>query len=240
MCTVTFLPHNKGYYITSSRDEHIARPSAIIPALYEHNNMCLLYPKDAKANGTWIACTQTGNVAVLLNGAFEKHIPAPPYRKSRGLVLIDIIAHLSPQLYFIGMDLDHIEPFTLVLFISGNLFEARWDGEKKYFIQLDSSKPYIWSSVTLYSPAVARQRQQWFDEWLTATDNPTADAVINFHRFAGKGDVANSVLMNRTDQLLTFSITGVVLTDEAASMRHFDVINNTLTSRSLPLETLIN
>jgi uncharacterized protein with NRDE domain len=240
MCTVTFLPYKDGCYITSSRDEHITRPSAIIPELYEHNNMRLLYPKDAKANGTWIACTQTGNAAVLLNGAFEKHVSLPPYRKSRGLIFLDIIAHLSPRRYFIGMNLKNIEPFTLVLFVSGNLFEARWDGEKKYFIQLDAAKPYIWSSATLYSPAVSRQRELWFDEWLTATNNPTADAVINFHRFAGKDDTAHSVLMNRAGQLLTFSITGVALTDEFATMRHFDVKNNTLTRRSLPLETLIN
>jgi hypothetical protein len=193
------------------------------PELYDHNNIRLLYPKDAKANGTWIACTQSGNAAVLLNGAFEKHVSIPPYRKSRGLVLLDIIAHLSPRRYFIGMSLENIEPFTLVLLVSGNLFEARWDGEKKYF-----------------SPVVAQQREQWFNEWLTATNNPTADAVINFHRFAGNGDGANSVLMNRADQLLTFSITCIELTDEFPAMRHFDVKNNTLTRRSLSLQTLIN
>jgi len=205
------------------------------PELYDHNNIRLLYPKDAKANGTWIACTQSGNAAVLLNGAFEKHVSIPPYRKSRGLVLLDIIAQLSPRRYFIGMSLENIEPFTLVLLVSGNLFEARWDGEKKYFIQLDSAKPYIWSSATLYSPAVAQQREQWFNEWLTATNNPTGDAVVNFHRFAGNGDAANSVLMNRADQLLTFSITCIELTDEFPAMRHFDVKNNTITRRSLSL-----
>jgi hypothetical protein len=197
-----------------------------------------LYPKDAKTGGTWITLTQTGNAAVLLNGAFEKHIVMPAYRKSRGLVFLDIIHHSEPGLAFTGINLEGIEPFTLVLFLNGVLFEARWDGIRKYFIRLDANKPHIWSSATLYSYQVICKRKQWFDQWLTETDSPTASGIFNFHRFAGDGDTANSILMNRDDEMLTFSITGIELTGEGGTMRHFDVKDNTVTNRSLQFETI--
>ncbi|MBL0358026.1 MAG: NRDE family protein [Chitinophagaceae bacterium] len=124
MCTVTYIPSADGCYLTSSRDEHAARPGAIAPAVYQHNGTVLLYPKDAKANGSWIAFTQTGNAAVLLNGAFVKHIVKPSYRKSRGLIFLDIIAHPQPEFCFMGKNLEGIEPFTIILFYRAAYLKA--------------------------------------------------------------------------------------------------------------------
>jgi len=239
MCTVTFIPSGRDCFITSSRDEHIARPGAFWPAVYQHNGTTLVYPKDAKANGSWIAFTQTGNAAVLLNGAFKKHVAAPPYRRSRGLVFLDIIAHPQPGNYFVEIDLYKIEPFTLVLFTDRCLFEARWDGVKKYFVQLDAATTHIWSSATLYSTAMTAEREQWFAQWVTETDSPTANDIINFHRCAGNGDAANSILMNRDDQMRTISITGIELNTEGSTMRHFDIKENTSTSVSLQPDLII-
>jgi Transport and Golgi organisation 2 len=239
MCTVTYIPNKHGYFLTSSRDENMLRPTAVIPDVYEHNGVSMVYPKDAKANGSWIAFTQTGNAAVLLNGAFVKHISKPPYRKSRGLIFLDIISHQQPEFCFLGMSLNNIEPFTLVLFISGFLFEARWDGEQKHFVQLDEKENHIWSSATLYTPAIINRRKQWFEKWQMENPYPAAAAIFNFHRFAGDGDNANSVLMNRKDEMLTVSITGIDICMDAATMQHFDLKENTHTLKTLQLETIL-
>lgn len=214
------------------------RPNAISPGLYRHNGVGIVYPKDTKANGSWIAFTQTGNAAVLLNGAFIKHIAKPPYRKSRGLVFLDIISHPEPQFCFLGINLDSIEPFTLVLFIGGSLFEARWDGEQKHFTQLDETGSYIWSSATLYTSAIINKRRQWFEKWLLENAYPTASSIFNFHRFAGDGDNDNNVLMNRNGEMLTVSITGIDICLDAATMQHFDLKENTHASKSLQFESL--
>lgn len=236
MCTVTYIPSKGGCFLTSSRDENAMRPNAIAPGSYEHNGVNLVYPKDAKANGSWIALTQTGNAAVLLNGGFEKHIPFPPYRKSRGLVFLDIIAHPQPEFCFLGMNLEKIEPFTLVLFIDGFLFEARWDGVQKHFCQLNENIHHIWSSVTLYTAAVISKRKQWFEEWIAANPVPSANSIFNFHRFAGNGDITNSILMNRDNEMLTVSITGIDLRMDTATMQHFDLKENKHSLRSIALE----
>jgi uncharacterized protein with NRDE domain len=197
-----------------------------------------VYPKDSKANGSWIAFTQTGNAAVLLNGAFVKHVSKPPYRKSRGLIFLDIISHAQPEFCFLGINLDDIEPFTLVLFIGGFLFEARWDGNQKHVIQLDEKDTYIWSSATLYTPGIINKRKQWFEKWLLENPHPTATSIFNFHRFAGDDDNTNSILMNRNDEMLTVSITGIDIRLDAATMQHFDLKENTHALKSLQLESI--
>ncbi len=239
MCTVTYIPTKHGCFLTSNRDENTMRPNALAPAVYEHKGVKVVYPKDTKANGSWIAFTQNGNAAVLLNGGFVQHIPTPPYRKSRGLIFLDIIAHPHPEFCFLGMTLDKIEPFTLVLFAGGFLFEAIWDGEQKHFMQLDENKQHIWSSVTLYTAEVIARRQRWFEEWIAANPGPSAKSIFNFHHFAGDGDAANSVLMNRNDEMLTVCITGIDICMDAGTMQHFDLKENQHFLQSLPLETAI-
>lgn len=237
MCTVTYIPSRHGCFITSSRDESVLRPTAIMPGRYEHKGVVLVYPKDTRANGSWIAFTQTGNAAVLLNGAFVKHVSKPPYRKSRGLIFLDIISHPQPVAGFSEIDLDNIEPFTLVMYTGGMLSEARWDGEQKHCTALDETTPHIWSSATLYAPAVINTRKQWFENWLKETTAPAATSIFDFHRFAGDGDSQNSVLMNRNNEMCTVSITGIDMSFDAATMQYFDIKENRHSLKTLQLHT---
>jgi len=148
MCTVSFIPLFDKIYITSNRDEKIVRKKALPPAEYYRNGTRLIFPKDGEAEGSWIAVNENRNVAVLLNGAFIPHVPKPPYAISRGLILIDIIKDNMPLYYFLGKNLENIEPFTLILYSDNDLFECRWDGSKKHIVELTRQRPYIWSSVT--------------------------------------------------------------------------------------------
>ncbi|MGK4569406.1 NRDE family protein [Flavobacterium sp. 3HN19-14] len=132
MCTVSFVKANDKIIITSNRDEQVLREAAIEPQNYTVNDKKLIYPKDPKAGGTWYAIDGPGNVMVLLNGAAEKHEVKPPYRKSRGLIVLDIISGKSPFESWKQIDLDNIEPFTLILFEKRTfLYRLRWDGLQK-------------------------------------------------------------------------------------------------------------
>ena len=104
MCTVSFISLNNKFVITSNRDENILRPVAFAPQEEIINGCKIIYPKDPKAGGTWFAINQSGAVAVLLNGAFEKHIPLNNYSKSRGLILLEVISKITPLLYFEKLD----------------------------------------------------------------------------------------------------------------------------------------
>ncbi len=237
MCTVTFIPVDDRCFITSNRDEKAARQKAIAPAVYADYNAALLYPKDAAANGTWIAMNQLGNAAVLLNGAFVKHEPGPAYRKSRGLVLLGIIASTEPTDWFAEINLFKIEPFTVVILQQGRLYECRWDGVRKYYQQLDEKQPHIWSSATLYPDDVISKRKQWFSKWLAAHPQPSQKDIFSFHQFAGDGDIYNDVLMNRDGHMLTVSITGIEVSSEKGAMHYLDMQDGSSTIKELSFET---
>ena len=90
MCTVTYIPTPEGCIVTSNRDEKITRERALSPQEYLIEGKKIIFPKDPKAGGTWVANNET-KIIVLLNGAQEKHIPKPNYRKGRGLVVLDLM-----------------------------------------------------------------------------------------------------------------------------------------------------
>ncbi|GAA0537520.1 NRDE family protein [Chitinophaga japonensis] len=222
MCTVTFIPTAAGAYLTSNRDERPDRGQALHPEQYNVNGHMLLYPKDPEAGGTWIALKDNGDAAVLLNGAFIKHLHRPPYRRSRGLVLLDVIAETNPGRQFSAMDLEGIAPFTLVLVQQGRLWECRWDGFKKYSLALDARRPYIWSSATLYDDWAALERKRWFTDWLQEHE-VSGEHILRFHQYAGNGDARNSLVMNRDNQVRTVSITSVYTGREGLRMQYRDL-----------------
>ncbi|MEP7108198.1 MAG: NRDE family protein [Ferruginibacter sp.] len=223
MCTVTFIRVDDSFFLTSNRDEKVQRSQALPPKVYQVNETALLYPKDADAGGTWIALKDNSTAGVLLNGAFTNHPPKPIYRRSRGLILIDILAVSNPLAWFSVISLEAIEPFTLILFQAFNLYECRWDGDKKYTKQLSIDQGQIWSSATLYDKVVQSKREEWFVKWLGRNTRPTQADIFNFHQFAGDGDEQNDIRMNRDGQLFTVSITGIQITRKNGIMNYLDL-----------------
>lgn len=223
MCTVTFIPAGDKIYLTSNRDEKHWRAAAAPPSVYTFPSGRILYPKDGDAGGTWIAAHENGNAIIFLNGGLVKHTPEPPYRKSRGLILLDLIEARTAYNSFLAINLNNIEPFTAIIWDDGHLFECRWDGEQKYHQLLDETKPHIWSSVTLYESTVVERRSEWFESWLSEHEHPTQDDILHFHQFTGDGDQHNDLMMNRDGVVFTVSVTSMAITASQVSMQYLDV-----------------
>jgi uncharacterized protein with NRDE domain len=237
MCTVTFIPGKGKVFITSNRDEKLNRKSAHTPSLYMYKGWNMMFPKDAEAGGAWIALKENGDAAVLLNGAFIKHHSQPPYRESRGVIFLDVLASKYPSRTFSKIDLQGIEPFTLILFEKDCLYQFRWDGTEKYCKQLSAGRPYIWSSATLYDGLVIKKREQWFAAFLNRINNPTQQDILNFHRFSGDGDSNKNLLMNRDTIYSTVSITSMLVTAERGSIKYLDLKEDKLSEAKIELVT---
>ncbi|MES2890814.1 MAG: NRDE family protein [Bacteroidota bacterium] len=223
MCTVTFVPTKQGILLTSNRDEALHR-RAIPPARYPMAGTELLYPKDADAGGTWIAVKDGGNAAVLLNGAFTAHPSMPPYRKSRGLMLLEILSSADPIASFIQMELTGIEPFTLILIQNLELYEARWDGVEKYCLPLDANSRHIWCSATLYDKAAREDRSERFRMWSHNIIDATRKDILSFHKRSEIVVNEDNVLKGRA-LIRTISITQVILSKSASNMDYYDLTN---------------
>ena len=225
MCTVSFVTTNDKIIITSNRDEKTVRPSAIPPNNYIVNGKNLIFPKDPKAGGTWFVTNAEGTILVLLNGADEKHIVQLPYRKSRGLIVLDLISSLSPKDFWIEIDLDNIEPFTLVLFQNNALFQLRWNGKEKERITLDIHQNHIWSSSTLYPLAIREKRANWFHAFMNQNPEITESKMHDFHRYTETGNDENGLVINRNNELKTLSITQAVIEKNKVAILHYDLIS---------------
>ena len=223
MCTVSFVRANGSVIITSNRDEHIQRENAAAPTFHILSEKKIIFPKDARAGGTWFAAADNGTVAVLLNGAFEKHIAQPPYRKSRGLILLEIIEAGKPLSFFNAVELENIEPFTIVLYQPGILHELRWDGTGKHEKQLDISGKYIWASSTLYTDEIIKHRENLFKQFIDAPAGTGADGIFSFHA-SNHDDTENGFIINRQTGMRTFSITQAVVNENAVNFLHTDLL----------------
>jgi hypothetical protein len=243
MCTLTYIPVSRGFILTSNRDEQIARKAALPPGSYLHNGVEVVYPKDAQAGGTWIAAADNGYTLCLLNGAFQRHMPAPPYRRSRGLVLLDFFRYNNPERFTREYDFEGIEPFTLVMIRKGEkqnaVDELRWDGSSTHSRAVDASMPQIWSSATLYDPEVIHAREQWFSNWLEQFPRPDAFRLLAFHHFGGSGDEKNDILMNRENKLRTLSITSISYTEAGCMIMYDDLLAGKLYNQDMKWQPAI-
>jgi hypothetical protein len=225
MCTVSFVNVNDTIIITSNRDEKVIRPSAIPPRDYNINGKNVIFPKDPKAGGTWFVVDANGTVLVLLNGADEKHKVELPYRKSRGLIVLDIISSLSPKDFWEEIDLENIEPFTLVLFQNNALFQLRWNGIQKETTPLDIHKNHVWSSSTLYPAAIREKRSKWFYTFLETNSEISETEMLRFHRYTEQENQENGLVINRNDEMKTLSITQSVIEKNKVAILHYDLIH---------------
>lgn len=224
MCTVTYIPTKNGCIITSNRDEKIAREKAISPQEYEIEGQKIIFPKDPKAGGTWMAHNYS-KIIVLLNGAKEKHISKSNYNKSRGLIVIELMTSKNTLNHWQTIDLKDIEPFTIVLFENNKLIQLQWDEIEKSKELINENEFHIWSSSTLYSKEIRAQRKNWFDNFLKSTCSPKANEILNFHQFTESENKEFGLQINRNNQLKTVSITQCLVTNSKIEMTYLDLFN---------------
>jgi uncharacterized protein with NRDE domain len=233
MCTVSFVTSNDKIIITSNRDEKVMRPNAIEPKNYLINNKNIIFPKDQKAGGTWFAVDEYSNVLVLLNGADEKHVVTGNYSKSRGLIVLELIGSDSAIDSWKSIDLNTIEPFTLVLFQDQSLYQLRWNGTDKETIELDHKQNHIWSSSTLYSMGIREKRAAWFAAFLDTTRGAAKpEELIGFHRYTEENNSEHGLVINRNDLMKTLSITQTVIEKNKVTIMHHDLIKQNQFSNS--------
>lgn len=234
MCTVTFFPLKSGFVLTHNRDE---APSRSIPSVVRGKSSrgdTLLFPLDSLAGGTWICSASSGRTACLMNGAFVRHERRPPYRRSRGLLLLDFFDWESPDDFFQKYDFDGIEPFTLLYFEAKRLLEFRWDGQEKYPKTFPPDEARFWCSATLYPPDIQIRREQVFWQWLSNHPNPQIpQSLIDLHLNGSVGDPEFDFVMNRGGSVQTVSVTQVIVDEKNARLRHLELLGGKHSERRL-------
>ncbi|MDC0177757.1 NRDE family protein [Polaribacter sp.] len=226
MCTVTYLPlKNNDFILTSNRDETPLR-NTIPPQEYLENGVALTYPKDELAGGTWIGLSAEKRLVCLLNGGFEIHQRKGFYKKSRGIMVKNILSATDSVAFINAFNFIDIEPFTLVLVVwetQLEAFELVWDGTKKHFNKLPQ-EPRIWSSSTLYTQEMKQVRKEWFAEFLKENTEFSQEEIVQFHKIETLGTPETSLKMKRSF-VETVSITSIIKTASAIKMKYIDFVS---------------
>ncbi|WP_268225483.1 NRDE family protein [Sinomicrobium oceani] len=223
MCTVTFVHTEEQVILTSNRDESIHRSAALPPHIYTINHKRLAFPKDGRSGGSWFATDSNGITAIVLNGAEAPHTPQGPYRKSRGLLLLDIISHKDPITAWKAIAPDRIEPFTILLFRAPDLTVLQWNGTYKKTAPVAARTPYILSSSTLYTEAQQEHKKQRFNDFLTSHSNITPDDLLQFHQTVKTEDTGSRLPKNPEVPVATLSITQCILKKNEKQMRYLQL-----------------
>ncbi|MBL4664140.1 MAG: NRDE family protein [Flavobacteriaceae bacterium] len=233
MCTVTFVPQSAtSFILTSNRDEAPNR-NTLPPKVYAYNGVRLLFPKDELAGGTWIGVSDKSRFICLLNGGFQAHERAVNYRKSRGIIVTDLLVEDDIVIAIENYGLDGVEPFTLILVdwkSKLRLFELVWDGNEKHFSEKPQA-PHIWSSSLLYSSEVKKKRESWFSLFLSESTNPSKDDLLQFHKLTGEGNPETNLIMDR-GFVKAKSISQFLKNDDDICFRYEDLQNEQITMNS--------
>lgn len=224
MCTLTFIPQKAGFLITVNRDEAPQRAAGEPIVKNYRNHKLWLAPEPISGSSNLILNTETGRVVVLLNGAFVHHHHQPPYRKSRGAVVLEAFEEVSLQSMFETYDFEDIEPFTLVMFDENSLSELRWDGTKAHFAKKEIQIPQIWSSAMMYRGKWQQERERWFQEFLIENPQPSAQDLLWFHHHAGSYDSENGLVMNRMNMVRTVSVSQILIEPNRSKVFLHDLI----------------
>lgn len=234
MCTVSYAPlRSGGHVITSNRDERTARHGK--PAgPWLHEGAVLLAPKDALTDTTWIAASSLGRTVCLLNGAEGDMRFAESPARSRGTVLLEMAAALDPLVPLVRSALTDVHPFTLISAEHHALWMLRWDGRERCVCTLDTERPQVWSSPTLYDEHVRSERAGHFDRMVKRTIWPTPDQLWDFHNTPHLSDGEQAVVMQREGDLRTVSITQAIMEPSGqVTMRYRDLISGEERTRQL-------
>jgi hypothetical protein len=208
MCTVSYIPLAHGYLLTSSRDESHFRET-LPPRNYLHGGKKMIYPKDIRSGGTWIAGCNDETVACLLNGAFEKHKKKSTQVVSRGIMFLESLQHDEIEKFVEHFDFEKVEPFTLLMMKTNAFFELKWNGSVTFLSRLNKLKPNIWSSPTLYTQEQRIEREKWFYQWTKEKSSYPDFDIMRFHNSRHGQDQTSDILMSRSNGMKTVSITQI-------------------------------
>ena len=148
---------------------------------------------------------------------------------------IDVIYHEGQRggTYNIGgnnewknIDLENIEPFTIVYFDGENLVQWQWNSIEKTTKEFNKEEPHIWSSATLYEPEIRAERANWFIQFLQEKEDISADELLHFHQFEQATNSDYGLQINRNNILKTVSITQCIWQPQRIEMHYLDLLES--------------
>jgi hypothetical protein len=130
MCTISFLPKSRGFYLVMNRDEKRDRFTGLAPAVVRLEAHRAIFPREP-TGGTWISANEAGVCMALINWHRIKLEPNNNVR-SRGEVvrrLAGISTSSEISAAITKLPLRKLRPFRLIAIVptENRVIEWRWN-----------------------------------------------------------------------------------------------------------------
>ncbi len=228
MCTLIFFPAKDGVHFASLRDESILRKQAITPQIITNETgLQVVMPIDGEAGGSWIGASNEGVIMVLMNGAFVKHKHSPPYAKSRGLILKEMLLAEDFKSLWATMDLTNIEPFSIFCYNHTHFIRLTWTSEQKVETPLNSSTAHVFSSCTLYNTEMATFREQAINSWMEQSPKVDRASTLLFLQTAFEQSTTGFFLNRETVKTISYTYLKILgQSPSKISFHYTDLLTN--------------
>ena len=223
MCTVTVVPHETGIRLMCNRDERRTRPAAIPPRVYELGGRLAAFPVDPQGGGSWVGLNDADIAMALLNAASAPRRCAEAPKRSRGLIVRELLSCRSmPHVLeaIASLDIGSFEAFRLVVVHGSAVAVATHDGARAMTCrQIWLDTPLLFTSSSLGDARVEAPRRRLFERMVVQGRAGWLDGQAHFHRHQWRSRPEISVRMEREDAL-TVSHTVVDVTAAGRGVRY--------------------
>ncbi len=201
MCIVSIFSEGNGDFIlTHNRDESRLRPFSKEIKTSNFKGQQWTGPVDLVSGGTWIYYSDK-YVCCILNGAYKKHSHRPPYKMSRGLMILKILKYHSIDDFSENFNPKGIEEFTMIMLglESAEKKILVWDGKEKFLEDHSHEKLIVRSSTPLYSET----EKDFHFKSFNSLKNHTPEKIFELH------NQLKMLSNNRFETVQTTSITQI-------------------------------
>jgi hypothetical protein len=221
MCTISFLPNDRGFYLAVNRDEKRARVAALPPSVVSLDGARAIFPLQPGA-GTWIAANDYGICLALINWHRIDREPAGPIR-SRGAIIQSLGGKSSLKQIsgaFRKLSLPRLRPFRLLGFslTEQKIAEWKWDLETLAETDFPWARSH-WFSSGYDEPQAELERARVCAERSREKSTGSLDWLRRLHRSHAPKRGPFSICMHRADAV-TVSYTEVTVSRRHVVIRY--------------------
>jgi hypothetical protein len=221
MCTISFVPNERGFYVAMNRDEKLTRSTALPPAIVDLAKRRAIFPREPEG-GTWIAANDAGVCLALINWHTVDREPARSI-VSRGQVVRALVAKSSAEEIETGLaalPLGRLRPFRLIAIIPSekNVTEWRWNRDR-LSTRKRAWERHHWFSSGLDEPKAEVERGRVCDSAQRQRSVGNLSWLRRLHRSHSPKRGPFSICMHRSDAA-TVSYTEVAVSERRATMRY--------------------
>jgi Transport and Golgi organisation 2 len=221
MCTVSFLPNARGFYLAMNRDEKMDRFAAFAPATVNVENRRAVFPREP-TGGTWISANDAGVCLALLNWHRVEREPKHDI-VSRGEVVRALAGKSAAYQIADGvgkLPFRKLRPFRLIAIVPSQKSVTEWRWNLEWLTVLHHKwQPQHWFSSGFDERRAELERQRVCDATRTQQSTKKLNWLRQLHRSHAPKRGPFSICMHRQDAS-TVSYTEVAVSDKRATMRY--------------------